>query len=150
MQVIDVEIEVRAPAERTFALLTDHESMWRWSPGIKRVELATEGSPDRNGMGAVRVIHTGALTLREEVVGWLPPHWYEYRLVGRAPVRDHLGRVEVEARGEDRCKVRWRIEFRPVVPGTGLIVRLALGASIKGMLENAKKLAERGDEGIAA
>ncbi len=151
MQVIDVQVEVAAPAERMFAVLAEHESMWRWSPGIKSVELDPPGPDDRNGIGAVRRIQlvAGGVVLREEVVGWLPPHWYEYRVIGRAPIRDHLGRVEVTPLGDDRCKARWRIEFRSRVPGLGPLIRIGFRAAIKQMLDNAKSLAER-NEGPAA
>lgn len=123
-------------------MLTEHEAMWRWTPGVKRVELDPEGTPDRNGMGAVRNIHMPGMVLREEVVGWLAPQWYEYRVLGGGPVRDHLGRVEVTPQGEDACTVRWRIEFRGALPGLGLAVKLPLGVAINKMLDNAKTLIE--------
>ncbi len=150
MQVIDVQVEVAAPAERAFAVLSEHESMWRWTPGVKHVELDPPGREHRNGLGAVRRIHAPGMVLREEVVGWLPPHWYEYRVVGGAPIRDHLGRIEVTPVGEDRCNVRWRIEFRSRVPGLGLAIKLGFRVFIKQMLENAKAIAERPDGTAAA
>lgn len=150
MQVIDVQRSIHAPADRAFAVLTEHEAMWRWTPGVKRVELDPEGAPDRNGLGAVRKIHMPGMVLAEEVVGWLPPHWYEYRVVGGGPIRDHLGRVEVTPEGDDRCTVRWRIEFRGALPGLGLITRLALGTAIRKMLDNAKAIIEADVTHVAA
>jgi polyketide cyclase/dehydrase/lipid transport protein len=48
---IEARVVVRAPIDRVFQLITDHESMAEW-PGISGCRLIAEGTP-RNGLGAV-------------------------------------------------------------------------------------------------
>ena len=140
-QTVDVKVQYRADPGRVWAILTDHEGMPHWM-GFSAVHLRPEGSPDRNGVGAVRVMHGPGLTLREEIISWDPPHAYEYKLVSKAPIRDHKGRVEVTG-GDGHSTARWHIVFKPKIPGTGLLLRLFLQRQLGGALENARKLIER-------
>src|SRR5262249_55346475 len=104
---VERHIRIRAPIERVFERLTDHEDMRRW-PGVSACRLITEGTP-RNGLGAVRRISVYGLTLDEAVVRFEPPHRYDYSIVRGLPV-DHLGTVELSAQGAT-TEVRWRVRL---------------------------------------
>jgi len=131
---------IAAPRERVWQHLTDHEGMAAWSP-FRKVTLARSGSPERNGFGAVRRMQGPGLDLEEEVVGWQPPARYDYRLRRGAPIRHHAGCVLLREDGAV-TEVEWIIRFRPLVPGTGAIVRAALKRGISDMLERLKRKLE--------
>jgi uncharacterized protein YndB with AHSA1/START domain len=122
---LEREITIDAPLAQVFAGLADHEAMARW-PGVSRARLITEGTP-RNGVGAVRAITAGGLTLHEQVVAFDPPRGYDYTIVKGLPVR-HLGQVRcTEVNG--RTRVRWHVSIDSPVPllARGIILALGLG-----------------------
>jgi len=142
MPYVVAEVRIAVPREVVWKALTDHEGMAAWSP-FSSVVLTRPGSPDRNGLGAVRRVRGFGLTLDEEVIRWNPPARYDYRLIGGAPIRDHLGQVLLnEANGG--TEVRWTVRFRPTIPGTGGITRVMLQRSFTDMLQRLKHRLEGG------
>jgi uncharacterized protein YndB with AHSA1/START domain len=140
MHEIEVTQQVAAPPERVFALYTDHVGWAKWA-GVKEVVLRQTGDPPPNGLGAIRVIRAGGMAIEEEVTAFAPPNRMEYRLVAGAPVRDHQGIVLFEPDGAG-TRVTWSIRFRPLVPGTGWLLRAALARSVRDVLAKlAAKLA---------
>ncbi len=123
--LVDVSVWVAAAPDVVWARLTAHESMAAWWPGLREVTLDPPGTPDRNGLGAVRVMRSVGTPVREEVVSWDPPRTYSYRVRNFAPLRDHLGRVTVRP-ADGGAAIDWCIEFRPAVPGTGALLRIGL------------------------
>ena len=97
-----------APPERVFAALTDHLAFGRLLG--EDIRLEREGVPPPNGLGAVRAIHARGLTIREEVVGWEVPRAMDYRVVGGAPLRNHLGEIRFVPDGAG-VRVDYRIRF---------------------------------------
>jgi uncharacterized protein YndB with AHSA1/START domain len=137
---IELTQHVAAPPERVFDFYTDHVGWTRWA-GVKEVVLRQTGDPPPNGLGAIRVIRARGMAIEEEVTAFDPPRRMEYRLVAGLPVRDHLGVVRFEPDGAG-TRVTWSVRFRPLVPGTGWLVRAALARSIRGVLAKlAAKLA---------
>ena len=91
---------VHAPVDRVWEVLSDHEGMSRWAPGLK-VALRSEGSTDRNGLGAVRVIDAPgpAPSIVEEVVAFEPGHRLGYRALSGVPLKGYGGDVQLRALG---------------------------------------------------
>lgn len=133
MLQIEVSRHVPAPPARVFALYTDHVGWEKWA-GVKEVVLRQTGDPPPNGLGAIRVIRARGMAVEEEVTGFEPPVRMTYRLVAGAPVRDHEGVVTFAADGAG-TRVTWNIRFRPLVPGTGWLLRALLGRSLGDVLE---------------
>ncbi len=124
---------IAASPEDIWSVLTHHEGMPAWSP-LKRVELEAEGTPDRDGIGAVRAMHGPGPVIREKVVTWDPPRSYEYTMLAGAPIRDHHGRVELTPTPEG-TGITWTVTFRPIVPGTGWLISRVLGRALQRMLD---------------
>jgi hypothetical protein len=77
----------------------------------------------------------------EEVVEWDPPHRYVYVLLRGAPIRNHRGEVRVEdAAGGTRAT--WRIEFEPVIPLSGLVLKPVMTRMARSLLQGAARYAE--------
>jgi hypothetical protein len=125
---VRVATEIGAPAATVWARVSDHEDTPSWVDAAKRVTLTREGEPDRNGLGAIRVVEFKPRlwsTIHEEIVGYDPPRQFEYFLFKGMPgLRDHLGRVAVDDLGDGRSRLRWEVDFefrtvhpfRPFVP----------------------------------
>jgi len=137
---IELSQHVAARPERVFDLYTDHLGWEKWA-GVKEVVLRQTGDPPPNGLGAIRVIRARGIALEEEVTAFDPPRRMEYRLVAGAPIRDHHGVVRFEPDGAG-TRVTWSIRFRPLLPGTGWILRAVLERAVRDVLARlAAKLA---------
>lgn len=121
---VHIETTVRAPIQLVFDRLTDHEAMNEW-PGVSKCRLIEEGTP-RNGVGAVRAIKAGGVTLHEKVVHFEPPTRFEYQIIKGLPV-SHLGSVTlapvaspgdspVTSPGDALVRLRWHISISSRVP----------------------------------
>jgi uncharacterized protein YndB with AHSA1/START domain len=116
MRRIEVERYFPHPIERVFRRYTDHAGWSDWA-GLGRVRLTREGSPDKNGVGAVRAF-SAAPGLREEVTRFEPPSRMEYRVVRGVPLKDHHGVVLFIPDGSG-TRLTWRVSFRSAIPGLG-------------------------------
>lgn len=89
---------------------------------LKSVELDPEGTPDPNGVGAVRNIRNGPVKIKEEVTLFEPPHRLGYRMVSGLPVKDYLGMTTLEAQGGG-TKITWEVDYVPDMPAGNLLIR---------------------------
>jgi uncharacterized protein YndB with AHSA1/START domain len=133
MRRIEVERLYPHPPERVFRRYVDHAGWSDWA-GVGRVYLTREGSPDANGVGAVRAFASSP-GLREEVTAFDPPSRMEYKIVqGPLPLRDHHGTVLFTPEGPG-TKLTWRVTFDSAIPGLGWVVERGLGVMFRRMLE---------------
>ena len=144
MQRFELITQVAAPPERVFEVLTDHEGMVRWSDA-REVVLRHPGDPPPNGVGAVRVVRAGGIAVEEEIVAFDPPKRMEYRVTAGMPIRDHHGEVRLDPDGEG-TRLCWRVRFRPLVPGTGWLLRRLLGAAVNRLMTQLGRYAEGGTD----
>lgn len=118
---IEVEVEHRydASPEAVWAVYSDHArwSEWAGTPGSR---LVVQGSPDPNGVGAVRGFAGGT---REEILSFDPPKRMTYTVTaGIMPMKNHFGEVTLEPDGSG-TRLRWRCRFDSKIPGLGGLLR---------------------------
>jgi uncharacterized protein YndB with AHSA1/START domain len=91
---------VNAPIERVWTVLADHEGMSSWAPGL-RASLTTDGTPERNGVGAVRRLDApGPMpAIVEEITGFEPQRRLAYRALAGVPLKNYAGEVVLTAQG---------------------------------------------------
>ncbi len=133
--------EIEAPAETVFAVLTDHRSYSELTP-LRRSELEREGSPDPNGMGAIRRLTAVGPPMREEVIAFEPPRRFSYTVLSGLPVRDHVGTVELSEEGR-RTRMVYAVRTHPTVPVVGFAVVAGVKQAIKGLIDGVAKESER-------
>jgi len=133
-------IRIKAPLAFVFERLVDHESMNDW-PGVGSAKLAVEGTPNRNGLGAVRVIRAKGLSLHEEVVHFEEPTRYDYTIIKGLPV-EHLGSVRL-SEGPDAVELSWEVSLQSSWPLVGPIVMFLLARELPGALSHFKQDTER-------
>ena len=132
-------LHIEAPPELVFDRLADHEAMADW-PGIKSCRLVVEGTP-RNGLGAVRRIQAGGVTLDEEIVHFEPPHRMDYSIIRGLPVK-HLGSVTLRG-SRGGTELIWQVSIESRVPLLAQIVGRLLGRGLPGALAHFKQGTER-------
>lgn len=133
--------EVAAPPEIVFDVLVDHRGYAKITP-LRKSELEREGDPAPNGVGAIRVLSAVGPPLREEVIAYEPPSRFSYRLLSGAPVRDHVGTVELQPQGAG-TKVTYAVHTMPTLPLGGFVVVAVVKQSIKQLLNGIATEAER-------
>lgn len=147
MQTFSSSTPVTAPPEIVWEVMTDHQLYSRWSPS-SRVDIEVEGSPDRNGVGAVRAFRTGPVSTREEVTAFDPPHRMAYRALGMPlPVRNYRSEMVLVGREDGKsCDLHWDSWFETVIPLTGGIMRQFLASVVAkfaaGIAEEAESRAQ--------
>jgi len=135
------ERQVAASPETVFAVLTEHHLYAEITPMRKSV-LEREGEPPPNGVGAIRVLTSAGPPLREEVIAYEPPHRFSYKLLSGAPVRDHVGTVELTPR-EGGTHVVYAVRTTPTLPLVGVAVVAVVKQGIKALLNGIVNESER-------
>jgi len=133
MDRVALERNVLAPAQRVFAIVSDHERMPEWFPA-REVVRRRPGSPHPDGVGAVRVVRGSGLAVEEAVTAFEPGSRLAWVLVAGAPLRLARSDVRLEPTAGGTC-VRWSVEFEASVPGTTWLARRALGRTIARALD---------------
>jgi uncharacterized protein YndB with AHSA1/START domain len=133
--------DVAAPPDLVFEVLTDHRGYADITP-MRRSELEREGDPAPNGVGAIRVLRSVGPPLREEVLTYEPSSRFSYRLVSGAPLRDHVGTVELTPQGSG-TKVTYAVRTTPTLPLVGFAVVSVAKLAIKQLLNGIVKESER-------
>jgi len=135
------ERQVAAAPETVFAVLTEHHLYAEITPMRKSV-LEREGDPPPNGVGAIRVLTSVGPPLREEVIAYEPPLRFSYKLLSGAPVRDHVGTVELTPR-DGGTRVVYAVRTTPTLPLVGSAVVAVVKQAIKALLNGIVKESER-------
>jgi uncharacterized protein YndB with AHSA1/START domain len=107
---------VTASPDQVWAVLSDHEGMSTWAPGLK-VALRAERTADRTGVGAVRVIDAPgpASSIVEEVVAFEPGRRLSYKALSGVPLKNYVGDVVLRPLGSG-TEIRYTINADQRVP----------------------------------
>lgn len=121
-----LELDFAVPPARLWEAITDHEGMSKWTAA--KVRLIARG--DAEGVGAVRRIRVGAMSLDEEVIYADAPRRLVYRIVRGVPVSFHRGEMLVEPTSAG-SHLTWRILLASDVPGFARLTVRALDAALR-------------------
>lgn len=131
-----------APIETVFDALTDHRGIADYVWAVRRSTLDREGTPAPNGVGAVRRLAALGPPIVEEIIEYERPSRYAYELISGAPVRDHVGTVELRQEGAG-TEVSWHLRSTPTIPGLDLLAGPLLKRVIGELLKGGIAAAER-------
>ena len=130
-----------APPQSVFALLADAPSWQEWAgPFVPRArwEPGTRG-----GVGAVRRLGLGSLSVREQVVVHEPPTAFSYVLL--TAVRWHRYRADVRLHEDARAgtRVEWSGRLTSPVPGLARLLTPLFRWLVEGFARRLVRAAER-------
>ncbi len=130
-----------APIETVFDTITDHRGIADYMWAVRRSTLDREGTPAPNGVGAVRRLAAAGPPIVEEIIDYERPTRYAYKMLSGAPVRDHVGTVELREAGTG-TEVTWHLRSTPKVPGLDLLLgpllKVVIGQLLKGGIASAE------------
>lgn len=126
---VSLSLDFALPPERVWAAVTDHASMGKWLGAD--VRMLDKG--DARGVGAVRRVRRGPVTLDEEVIYADAPRRLVYRVLRGAGLSHHRGEILVEPL-ESGARVSWNVRIVTPIPGAasalGRGLSLALGRGL--------------------
>jgi uncharacterized protein YndB with AHSA1/START domain len=133
---------IDAPIDVVFDVLTDHRRYKDFAP-LRSSKLEREGDPAPNGVGAIRVLGLAGPPIREEVTEYVRPSRFVYKLLSGAPVRDHVGTVDLVQEGGG-TRVNYHVQTTPTLPRVlAPVVVAVLRQSIQQLFNGVKKESER-------
>lgn len=132
MNRIEVKRTINAPAAKVFAEIANHEGYERFS-GVDKAELIRKGENGGNGLGAVRRLKLGAISLDEEILSFEESKLMEYRITRMKPkLFNHiLGRVELNE-VDGNTTVIWSSEYQVPLPVIGGRIEKLLAKPLSG------------------
>jgi hypothetical protein len=138
-----------APAATLFRLEADGANWSSWAkPIVVQSSWARQGDPPPGGIGAVRKIGMWPMLLQEETVEYEQDRRHVYKMVGPAtPAKDYFGEVVFTPNATGGTDIRWAGSFIEGVPGTGPVLRAALGGAIRFLAGRLVRAAERESSG---
>jgi hypothetical protein len=138
-----------APAATLFRLVADGGNWSSWAkPIVVSSSWVRQGDPAPGGVGAIRKIGMWPVLVQEETVEYEQDRRHVYKLVGPpSPARDYSAEVVLTPNTLGGTDIRWTGSFTEGVPGTGPVMRAALGGAIRFFAGRLVKAAERESSG---
>ena len=139
-----VEARSNAPVADVWSLLGEARRWKEWS-FLDRSDLERSGSPDPDGVGAIRRFTRFGVGSREEVVVFEPPHHLGYVILSGFPVRNYRSDIVLspdETAGTG-THLSWSGTFDVKVPGTGRVLEFVLQRMITRFASGATSYADR-------
>ena len=131
-----------AAIERVFDAMTDHRELADTTWLFRRSTIDREGTPPPNGVGTIRRLESIGTTFVEEIVEYERPARFAYTLLAGAPIRDHLGTVDLRQVNAG-TEVRWHVRATMTIPGLGALMLPVFKKFIDELLRGAIATAER-------
>jgi Polyketide cyclase / dehydrase and lipid transport len=134
-----------APAATLFRLVTDGGRWSDWAkPLVVHSSWDRQGDPAPGGVGAIRKLGMWPVYVHEETVEYEQDRRHVYKLVGAAtPVNDYFAEVVFTPNAAGGTDIRWAGSFIEKAPGTGRVMRAALGGAVRLFAGQLVKAAER-------
>ena len=121
MATASVERKIKVPLDKAWMLLSDFTGSP--SPSFP-VTVHEEGDAKYNGVGTIRTIKLGMVSVMERLEAVEPTTSYMYCILSGSPVKQYLGTFEFKAEN-DATLIHWHADFKPLVPLTGWIIGMA-------------------------
>ena len=119
MITIFIKRDLNVSSDKLWNLLSDFGHSL--SPNIN-IKLETQGKPESNGIGSIRIVTIGKRQFRERLENKNPRCNLSYSLLSGAPVNNYMGNIDIEPIGTNTL-IKWNVQFRPKVLGSGWIVK---------------------------
>ncbi len=143
MATFTLHADVAAPPETVFDVLTDHRAYANLTP-LRSSTLEREGSPEVNGLGAIRRLALAGPPIREEVTEFERPSRFAYRALSGVPAKAHTGTVQLSPRGSGTI-LTWRVDSTPKLPLPDAlyiaVLKPVIGQLLKGIVRESERLA---------
>jgi uncharacterized protein YndB with AHSA1/START domain len=127
---VTVAYDFTAPVDRVFAHLSEPENLADVFGA--QVERLGDGHPERNGVGARRLLKLGpgARPIEETVTKFVPGELIEYRITKGSPLRDHVGIMRFSPAPGGGTHLDYRIRIASRIPGLSPLLTAVLTRNV--------------------
>lgn len=125
--------------ETIFKLISDHSQFL--SGGGLKCSLLKEGSPDRNGNGAIREVVSSKLTFEENIFDFQDNKHFAYiitRMTPNKPFKHHRGWLDF-TQENGKTRVEWHSHFDITIPIFGGIIGWFIKRGMSKVFQNRLK-----------
>jgi uncharacterized protein YndB with AHSA1/START domain len=119
--------QIAAKKTKVWAALADFPAIATWAPNV---DHSTPVTVARGGIGAVRRVQTGRITLLETIVDWRPEDLLSYTLDGLPPAAGSVVTTWDLAEAADGTRVSVTTAIHPRPNPLGRVVARALGRQL--------------------
>jgi uncharacterized membrane protein len=139
-QTVHLLQDFEAPVDRVFSFFSTHERLAEVYPAAFKLIKYGDDPRDANSLHSVRRITAFPFIVEETVTGYQPPKFIEYKVTYGFGLNNHVGSMHFQDLGEGRCRLDYKVEFDPVIPMSGFLIRNILQKVIgNGVREAARK-----------
>lgn len=111
------------PVTTVFNFFSVHENWGKIFPAaVKNIRFG-EDPRDANSKGSVRRIIAFPLVIEETITAYIPNELIEYKLTFGLGVKNHHGVMRFIEKEDGRCRLDYKIEFTPVLPMSGFVIK---------------------------
>lgn len=124
--------------QKFFDLIVDHEA-WTNSEFLPEIRIIKPGKNHPLGLGAVRLVISGRMNIKEDVIGFESPNYFSYTSHnGSMPVNDFSGELFLEDKNGG-VFVKYKGSFNPKYFGTGWLFKYLFQSAQKSAFRNLGK-----------
>ena len=135
-----------AAIETVFDTMTDHRGLAGNVWLFRRSTLEREGTPAPNGVGAIRRLVAIGPPFVEEIVEYQRPTRWAYTLLSGAPVRDHLGTIDLRE-SDAGTEISWHLRGTLPIAALDRLMLPVFKKFIDELLKGSIRAAERRTSG---
>lgn len=123
---------IDASVQTVWDVVSDHAGYRGWTP-LTSSELTIEGSPDHNGVGAVRKLGSWPKYSFERVVAFDAPNHLAYVLESGLPVREYRADVDLRPTTDGQGTILlYSARWESTPPGLGLAMQVLMRSILSG------------------
>ena len=119
MITVSIKRDLNVTSDKLWNLLSDFGHSL--SPNIN-IKLETQGKPESNGIGSIRIVTIGKMQFLERLENIKPKCNISYSLLSGAPVNKYIGKIDIEPIIRNTF-IKWSVQFTPKLLGSGWIVK---------------------------
>jgi uncharacterized protein YndB with AHSA1/START domain len=146
MATFTLNASIAAPVETVFDVLSDHSRYADITP-LRSSVLERQGTPESNGVGAIRRLALAGPPIREEITEFERPRRLSYKALSGVPAKEHYGSVELTESGQGTL-LRWELDSTPKLvlldPIWPMVMKPVISQLIKGVKQESERRAGSG------
>ena len=127
MKTIEATATAAGSPSAVWALLADASAWPQWGSWTA---AEVEGGGEQR-LGAVRVLQSRGVRVRERITEWEPDERFGYELLDGMKVQGYRATVTLDPRPDGGTVVTWRSTYEKAGPFTAIVLRLAIGDACK-------------------
>jgi uncharacterized membrane protein len=145
---VEGDIEISAPRDRVWSILSDVSGARLWDARMRDVTLVSEA---KTGVGTERASHGPIVKTREKVTEWVPYNSLAFEVVHDPRLtRFETSKIEITPVGANGTRVRWSLDYQMNGGYLGnLADRFLLASTHQGRIDDGlprlKRYAETGE-----